>query len=52
MKNAKAQKILADNFAEAHGFDLDELKSRVADAESEDEVADPWSTSEFEVIGA
>jgi predicted TIM-barrel fold metal-dependent hydrolase len=46
------QKILADNFAEAHGFDLDELKSRVADAESEDEVADPWSTTEFEVIGA
>jgi predicted TIM-barrel fold metal-dependent hydrolase len=46
------QKILAENFAEAHGFDLDDLKSRVADAESKDDVADPWSTTDFEVVEA
>ncbi|WP_435126957.1 amidohydrolase family protein [Halobaculum sp. D14] len=45
------RKILGENFAEAHGFDIDELERQTRDDEYSDvELADePWSTTEFEV---
>ncbi|MWV39181.1 amidohydrolase family protein [Natrialba sp. INN-245] len=43
------QKILGENFAKAHGFDLDELRAQTEADESDGEVADPWSTTNFEV---
>ena len=48
------RKILGENFATAHGFDLDELEARTTDDEYSDvEVAEvPWSTTEFEVAQA
>lgn len=45
------RKVLGANFAEAHEFDLDELKDRAAKGESStgETVAEPWSTTDFEV---
>ncbi len=45
------RKILGENFAEAHGYDLDELEARAAADESRsgDSVEEPWSTTDFEV---
>lgn len=46
-------KILGKNFAAAHNFDLKELKAQTADASEErDELADPYSTTQFEVVEA
>jgi len=45
------RKILGENFAEAHGFDLDDLEAGTeGDQYSDVELADePWSTTDFEV---
>ena len=45
------RKILGENFAEAHGFDLDELRARAEDDEYSDRelVEEPWATTDFEV---
>lgn len=46
---ADKQKILGENFATAHGFDLEELKRQMADDRFSDleMVEEPWSTTDF-----
>ncbi|AHF99623.1 amidohydrolase [Halostagnicola larsenii XH-48] len=48
---ADKRKILGENFAEAHGFDLEELEAQTVDDEYSDAelVEEPWSTTGFEV---
>lgn len=44
------KKILGENWAEAHGFDIDELKATMKDDEySNIEMADKWQSTGFEV---
>lgn len=44
-------KILGQNFAEAHGFDIDELENQMSDDQYSDleMVDEPWETTDFEV---
>lgn len=44
------KKILGENWAEAHGFDIDELEARMKDDEySNVEMTDEWQSTDFEV---
>jgi len=51
---ADKRKILGENVAETHGFDVDDLKRRTADDEFSDAdlVDEPYATTDFEVLGA
>lgn len=46
------RKILGENFAEAHRFDIDELKRRATGDEFDDRelVTEPYATTDFEVV--
>ena len=44
------KKILGENWAEAHGFDIDEIQSDIADDEYSDvDLTDEWQSTGFEV---
>jgi predicted TIM-barrel fold metal-dependent hydrolase len=45
------RKMLGENLAEAHGFDIEELKEGIDD-EDGDELAEPYSTTPFEVVAS
>lgn len=49
---ADKRKILGENFATAHGFDIDRLKRRAAGDEFDgrDLVTEPYATTDFEVV--
>jgi hypothetical protein len=51
---ADKRKILGENFAAAHGFDLADLKRRVdGDAfDTAEMVTEPYATTDFEVVGS
>jgi predicted TIM-barrel fold metal-dependent hydrolase len=46
---ADKRKIVGENLAEAHGLDIEELKSGIDDKNA-DELAEPFSTTPFEVV--
>lgn len=46
---ADKRKIVGENLAEAHGLDVEELKSGIDD-ENANELAEPFSTTPFEVV--
>jgi len=52
LTQADKRKILGENFAEAHGFDIEELKAGMADDEYSDvdPAGEPWSTTDFEIV--
>ncbi|MFA1612305.1 amidohydrolase family protein [Halobellus rubicundus] len=46
------KKILGENWAEAHGFDIDEIQSDIeGDEYSTEELTDEWESTDFEVAG-
>jgi predicted TIM-barrel fold metal-dependent hydrolase len=49
---ADKRKMVGENLAEAHGFDVADLRERTgADREGARDLAEPYSTTPFEVIG-
>jgi hypothetical protein len=50
---ADKRKMVGENLAEAHNFDIENLKRNLPDDEfsRSDEPADPYSLSSFEVAG-
>lgn len=48
------RKMVGENLAKAHGFDVDELQKQISDDEfnERDELAEPYSTTDFEVVSA
>jgi predicted TIM-barrel fold metal-dependent hydrolase len=45
------RKMVGQNLAEAHGFDVEELQTAIGDDEYDDVVETPYSTTPFEVAG-
>jgi predicted TIM-barrel fold metal-dependent hydrolase len=46
------RRMLGANLADCHGFDLDELQANIGDDQySDGDLADPYSTTHFEVAG-
>ncbi|MDZ7688989.1 MAG: amidohydrolase family protein [Halobacteriales archaeon] len=45
------KKMVGENLAEAHNFDLDELKDATMKGDGDTELAEPYSTTPFEVVG-
>jgi predicted TIM-barrel fold metal-dependent hydrolase len=48
------RKMLGENLAEAHGFEIDDLQNQALDDEynQREQLADPYSTTDFEVISS
>ena len=48
--DADKRNILGRNLADAHGLDVDELQADIEDDDRDDELAEPFSTTPFEVV--